>query len=67
MPYIKGVTEQLTRTLRQHDIEVATKPLQTLQQHFPSPKHRPQLDKQTNVIYKIPCADSTWSYIGQMG
>ena len=28
LPYIKGKTEQLTRTPRQHDITVTTKPLQ---------------------------------------
>ena len=31
LPYIKGITEQLTRTLRQHDITVTSKPLKTLQ------------------------------------
>ena len=39
LPYIKGITEQLTRTLRQHDITVTTKPLRTLEQQFPSPKY----------------------------
>jgi hypothetical protein len=39
----------------------------TLQQHFPSPKHRVEPGKQKNVIYKIPCADCTWSYIGETG
>ena len=39
LPYMKGITEQLTRALRQHDITVTTKPLQTLEQQFPSPKY----------------------------
>lgn len=67
LPYIKGITEQLTRTLRQHDIMVASKPLQTLQQQFPSPKYRVNLYKQTDVVYKIPCGDCNWSYIGETG
>ena len=67
LPYIKGITEQLTRTLKQHDITVASKSLKTLQQHFPSPKHMVELEKQTNVIYKIPCGDCNWSYIGETG
>ena len=57
LPYIKGITEQLTRTLRQHEIKVTTKPLQTLEQQFPLPKYRVEPSKQTNVVYKIPCGD----------
>ena len=67
LPHIKGITEQLTRTLRQHDITVTSKPLQTLQQHFPSPKQRVEPCQQTNVIYKIPCGECNWSYIGETG
>ena len=67
LPHIKGITEQLTRTLRQHDVTVTSKPLQTLQQHFPSPKHRVEPCKQTNVIYKIPCGECNWSYMGETG
>ena len=37
LPYIKGLTEKLQRTLRKHDIDVVTKPVKTLQQQFPSP------------------------------
>ena len=41
LPYIKGLTENITRTLRTHDIRVTNKPLKTLQQLFPPPKFRP--------------------------
>ena len=33
------------------------KPLKTLHREFPSPKSRPPLDLQPNVVYKIPCAN----------
>ena len=44
LPYIKGVTEPLTRVLKKHDITVVNKPLITLQQQFPAPKFRPLLE-----------------------
>ena len=66
LPYVKGITESLTRTLRKYDITVTTKPLRTLQ-HFLSPKHRVETDKHTNVVNKIPCTECSWSYIGETG
>ena len=35
LPYIKGITETLSRTLRKHNIKVHNKPLRTLQREFP--------------------------------
>ncbi|XP_068691539.1 uncharacterized protein [Montipora foliosa] len=67
LPYISGLTEPLMRLLRKHEIRVVTKPLKTLQQEFPSPKTRQPLDQQCNVVYKIPCSDCPWSYIGETG
>ena len=54
LPYIKGVTEPLTRILNNNGIRATTRPVKTLQQEFASPKSRPPSDRQTNVVYKIP-------------
>ena len=67
LPYISGLTEPLMRLLRKQEIRVVTKPLKTLQQEFPSPKTRQPVDQQCNVVYKIPCSDCPWSYIGETG
>ena len=67
LPYIKGVTEPLTRILNNNGIRATTRPVKTLQQEFASPKSRPPSDRQTNVVYKIPCSDCTWNYIGETG
>ena len=53
--------------LRKNDIHVLSKPAKTRQQEFPSPKFRQPLDLQSNVVFKIPCADSCWSYVGETG
>ncbi|XP_078355416.1 uncharacterized protein LOC144640065, partial [Oculina patagonica] len=63
LPYIKGLTEPLSRLLRNNGIQTTSRPLKTLQQEFVSPKARPPAELQTNVVYKIPCADCPWSYI----
>ena len=57
LPFINGVKQPLTIILRRHEIQVVTKPLKTLQQESPSPKFRPSIEHQPNVVYKIPCAD----------
>ena len=67
LPYINGLTEPLKRLVKRHDIRTTTKTLRTLEQDFPSPKDKPIPEKQTNVVYKINCADCFWSYIGETG
>ncbi len=65
--YINGSTEPLKRLLKRHGIRTTTKPIRTLEQHFPPRKDRPLPEKQTDVVYKIDCADCCWSYIGETG
>ena len=67
LPYINGISQPLTRLLQKHDVRVVSKPFKTLQQEFPSPKSRPPIELQPNVVYKISCADCTWSYVGETG
>ena len=57
----------LSRTLKKHNIKVCNKPLRTLEQEIPSVKHRPPTEEKNNVIYKIPCKDCAWNYIGETG
>ena len=67
LPYIDGISQPLTRLLKKHDVRVVSKPFKTLQQEFPSPKSRPPIVLQPNVVYKIPCADCPWNYVGETG
>jgi len=65
--YATLLTEPLTRVLKKHDVTVVNKPFTTLQQQFPAPKFRPSMESQTNVVYKIPCTNCSWCYIGETG
>ena len=67
LPYINKISQPLTRLLKKHDVRVVSKPFKTLQQEFPSPKSRPLIDLQPYVVYKIPCADCPWNYVGETG
>ena len=55
LPYIKGITEPVTRTLKELDIQVTSRSVKT----------RPGENDQCNVIYKIPCTSCPWNYIGE--
>ena len=65
LPYIKGLTKPLARTLQKHDIKVYNKPMKTLERQFPSAKQKPPIEEQKNVVYQIPCQDCSWSYIDE--
>ena len=65
LPYVKGLTENITWTLRTRDIRVANKPLKTLQQLFPPPKFRPPAEEQTFTKYLVLTA--TGAILGKQG
>ena len=54
LPYIKGVSEPLTRILNNNGIRATTRPVKTLQQEFASPKSRPPSDRQRMLSTKSP-------------
>ena len=59
--------EPLTRVLKKYHVTVVNEPFTTLQQQFPAPKFRPSMESQSNVVYKIPCTNCSWCYIGETG
>ena len=67
LPYVRGITEPLTCLLRKNGFNIVTRPQKTLQQEFPSPSLGLLIELQTNVVYRIPCADCPWNYIGETG
>ncbi len=64
LPYIKGVTESLTRVIRSHDVAVHTRPMNKLRDFSGTERPSPHLDK-SGVVYKVKCSDCPSSYVGE--
>jgi hypothetical protein len=73
LPYIKGLSEELRRTLRQHGRDAYFKPTNTLRQLLCAPKDPAKKEEKSGVIYRIECEGEKEgqgcgsSYIGETG
>ena len=65
LPYVKGVTEKVSRVLRRENIKVRYKPTTTLSQQFTKPKDKSPPEQTNGVVYKICCYDCDFVYYGQ--
>ena len=65
VPFVKGVTEPITRILQDSGFKVAMKPHRNLRQELVAPKD-PVKDK-LGVVYEIDCAECDAKYVGQTG
>ena len=67
LPYVKGVTEGISRILNKHLVSTAVQPKQTIQNLLVHPKDKvDKLDK-SKIVYKIPCKSCDQVYIGETG
>ena len=65
LPYIRGVSEQLRRVLKDLQIRTVMRPHQTLRQrlvHLKDPL--PDMER-SNMVYRIPSAECPATYIGE--
>ena len=67
VPYIRGVSDKVKRILQDHNVKVAFKPAQKLGDVMLKTKDGIPVEKQTGVIYFIPCADCDVHYVGETG
>ncbi|XP_078353280.1 uncharacterized protein LOC144638052 [Oculina patagonica] len=65
LPYVRGVSERLSRVLRDNGLKVGYKPLNVLPTRFPRPKDKPSAAQTRGVVYKIACSDCDFVYYGQ--
>ena len=66
LPYVKGVSEQLRRSLQQQGVRAVFKSETTLRSHLVLPKDAVNPAKQDGVVYRIPC-ECGKVYIGETG
>ncbi|XP_053686394.1 uncharacterized protein LOC128735938 [Sabethes cyaneus] len=68
-PYVPGLSEKISKTLKKNNLIVATKPRDKIKNKIFSKLKDPiPTTKQKNVIYSIPCgAGDNREYIGQTG
>ena len=64
IPYVRGASDRVRRTLRKFNIRTAFKPCQTLSQ-IKKPKDRPQDHQRRGIVYKVRCNDCAFTYIGE--
>ena len=65
LPYVKGVSERISRVLRNNGVKVGYKPFNVLRTCFPRPKDKPSPLQCRGVVYKVGCVDCNFVYCGQ--
>ena len=65
IPYIKGISEKISRILQPFNIRVAHKPMITLRQLLTNIKDKDEPRNRQGAVYKINCSDCHASYIGE--
>ena len=65
LPYIHSTSEMTARSVRQHNITVAHRPIYKLATIFTKHKDRTSTTDRRNAIYMFPCHDCAQQYIGE--
>ena len=66
LPYMQGISERISRILRQQQIQAAFKPLRTVKSWFSRPKAQEKADwPQYGIVYKTSCTNCSFAYYGQ--
>ncbi|BHF84727.1 hypothetical protein SprV_0902787800 [Sparganum proliferum] len=67
LPYMPRISETIARQLNQFGISIAHKPASSLRTTLSRVKDPIPKEQQTNVIYRIPCANCSNVYVGHTG
>ena len=64
-PYVKGLSERIEKICTPLGVRPVFKPARTLRQILTKVKTRIPQEKQTGVVYEIPCSDCREVYVGE--
>ena len=67
IPYIKGISENISRILQPFIIRVTHKPITTLRRLLTTVKDKDEPRNRQGAVYKINCSDCHASHIGESG
>ncbi|BHF83317.1 hypothetical protein SprV_0802645900 [Sparganum proliferum] len=67
LPYMQGTSEMIARQLSRFGIRISHKPASSLRTVLTRVKDSIPKEEQTNVIYRIPCANCPCVYVGHTG
>ena len=67
LPYIQGLSENLQRIFRNHNITTYHKPFNTISSLLVKPKDQTPKENQCGLIYHIKCQNCDQDYIGETG
>lgn len=67
LSYIRNTTEKFKRVLQRYNLKVAVKPVQKLGQVLMKVKDKVPMEKETGIVYTIPCSNCDMQYIGETG
>ncbi len=65
LPYVKGVTERISKVQRNNGVKGGFKPLNTLRTRFLRPKDKLTTFQSRCVVYRVNCLDCSFTYYGQ--
>ena len=64
-PYVRGVSEGISRVLRNNGVKVCYKPCSVLRTCFPRAKDKPSALQCRGVVYKVGCVECNFVHYGQ--
>jgi len=67
IPYVEKVSETVARIMKKYNVPCAMKPWVTLKNFLAHPKDCEDKEQTIECVYKVPCASSEKTYIGETG
>ena len=67
IPYVKGLSEAVSRVFKKHRVSTAMRPFQTIKNMIVHPKDKQSTSEKAEIIYKIPYKNCEQVYTGESG